>query len=178
MTAYAWSPEFALGEERMDQTHHEFVELVDAILEASDDKMLACVDRLIDHTKVHFDEESRRMRETDFPPIHCHENEHAEVLAAVVEARGYIAEGKLKVGKVLAQELANWFAGHVDFMDKVLAEWLKRPAAERGSFAGCAPAAGCGTDAGADCATHVQPGEVTQAEPGCGSAGSAAAPGH
>jgi len=153
MTAYAWTSEFALGDEQMDQTHHEFVELVDAVLEAPDDAMLQCVDRLIAHTEVHFEEESRRMRATEFPPIHCHENEHAEVLAAVVEARGYIADGKYKVGRVLAQELVNWFAGHVDFMDKVLADWLKRAPEERGAFAGCAPAgaAGCHPEADSAC---------------------------
>lgn len=152
MPAYAWSPKFALGDDQMDATHHEFVALVDAVLEAPDERMLECVDSLIAHTRVHFDEESRRMQETGFPPIHCHENEHAEVLSAVVEARGYIAEGKFKVGRVLAQELANWFEGHVDFMDKVLADWLKRSSDDRTAFAGCAPAAATGCHPEADSA--------------------------
>lgn len=65
------------------------------------------------------------MAATDFPPTHCHLDEHAGVLEAMRETRNYVAEGKYNVGRVLATELGTWFRSHAATMDTMLAQWLK-----------------------------------------------------
>ena len=128
LTTYPWTPELALGEERMDQTHREFVALVDAVLTAPDAEMLERMDALAAHTEAHFAQELAWMEQTDFPPIGCHTHEHDQVLSIMHEARNYVAEGNTRVGRVLAEELARWFEGHVQTMDGMLAQWLLRGA--------------------------------------------------
>jgi len=120
-----WTPELALGDARIDATHREFVELVNALGEAADETMLASIDALIVHTEEHFGQEQRWMAATDFPPTHCHLDEHAGVLEAMRETRNYVADGKFNVGKVLSRELAAWFRSHAATMDTMLAQWLK-----------------------------------------------------
>jgi hemerythrin-like metal-binding protein len=120
-----WTDALALGDERIDDTHREFVEMVNAVGAASDDAMLAAVDALIAHTEEHFGQEQRWMAATDFPPTHCHLDEHAGVLEAMRETRNYVADGKFNVGRVLANELAAWFRSHAATMDAMLAQWLK-----------------------------------------------------
>jgi hemerythrin-like metal-binding protein len=121
----AWTAELELGDDRIDETHREFVDMVNAVGTASDDAMLAAVDALIAHTEEHFGQEQRWMAATDFPPTHCHLDEHAGVLEAMRETRNYVAEGKYNVGRVLATELGTWFRSHAATMDTMLAQWLK-----------------------------------------------------
>jgi hemerythrin len=120
-----WTSELELGDDRIDETHREFVEMVNAVGSASDDRMLAMVDALIAHTEEHFGQEQRWMAATEFPPTHCHLDEHAGVLEAMRETRNYVAEGKTHVGRVLANELGAWFRSHAATMDTMLAQWLK-----------------------------------------------------
>lgn len=125
MATLDWTPELVLGDARIDDTHREFVEMVNAVGATSDDTMLAALDALIAHTEEHFGQEERWMAATSFPPTHCHLDEHAGVLGAIRETRGYVVDGKYQVGKVLATELGNWFRSHAATMDTMLAQWLK-----------------------------------------------------
>jgi hemerythrin-like metal-binding protein len=120
-----WSNELALDNERMDETHREFVELVNALSVASDAAMLPALDALLRHTEAHFGQEERWMAQSEFPPTHCHLEEHAGVLGAMREARNYVSEGKYQVGQVLARELEPWFRQHAATMDTMLAQWLR-----------------------------------------------------
>ena len=85
MPALVWSSDYELGLAPMDETHREFVDLVNRITEAGDAGLLAGLDELILHTVEHFAQEDRWMRESGFPPVHCHQTEHERVLE--VDAR-------------------------------------------------------------------------------------------
>ena len=121
-----WTKDLALGDERIDSTHREFVALVDAVGKAADDAMLVAIDALIAHTEAHFGQEQGWMAATAFPSTHCHLDEHAGVLGAIQEVRGYVSEGKFHVGQVLARELDTWFKQHAATMDSMLAQWLRQ----------------------------------------------------
>jgi hemerythrin len=167
MAEFEWREEFVLGNERMDQTHREFVVLVDALLTAGDADLPARFDEFLQHTEAHFAEELKSMHACQFPPIHCHEGEHDRVLEVARDVRQRMAAGDLEMGRVLARELPGWFAFHAATMDTALAEWLRRdPDAnadaevfaslcriegESGSADACADGKNCGGTGG--CAT-------------------------
>jgi hemerythrin-like metal-binding protein len=125
---FEWRKEFELGNERMDSTHREFVALVDGLLMAGDAAFPALFEEFIRHTEAHFAEESKSMHACGFPPIHCHEGEHARVLEVVADVGKKVAAGDVELGRVLARELPGWFALHAATMDAGLAEWLRRDA--------------------------------------------------
>ena len=169
MTEIAWSDTWEMGVDAMDETHREFVASVEALGRAPDDALLARVDELIDHTARHFASENEWMTALSFPAMHCHVAEHEGVLDAMRLARGYVAEGKAEVGRVLGRELANWFANHARSMDAMLAAAIKltgfdpadpRPVAnpawlqDAGSACHAEPVSGCG---GSACACHTSP---------------------
>jgi hemerythrin-like metal-binding protein len=120
-----WNESLELGLERMDHTHREFVDLLNRLADAPDDGVSAAFEALFVHTVEHFEQERRWMAAIDFPPAHCHDAEHEGVLEAMREVRGYLGEGKLEVGRVLARELAEWFRGHAATMDTMLAHFLR-----------------------------------------------------
>ena len=80
MSTLAWSDDLALGIEQMDQTHQEFVALRAAVEAATDEQLLQRWKDLIDHTKIHFDNEDKWMRDTNFAASNCHTTHHKAVL--------------------------------------------------------------------------------------------------
>lgn len=139
MTQAQWMDTLALGDETMDRTHREFVALVAALEEAADATLLPALDALIEHTATHFEREDRWMAESRFPMRDCHLAEHEGVLAVLHEARGHVAQARVRVARVLPPELMHWFEGHVASMDAMLARWME---AHPPAAAGAPPARG------------------------------------
>ncbi len=103
----------------MDETHREFVECYNAAANAAPEDFLPALDRLIEHTKAHFDLENGWMDAVDFPG--CHRAEHDRVLAVMNDIRKRVEQGDLFLGRRLMEELPAWFDNHVNGMDAALA---------------------------------------------------------
>ena len=121
-----WSGDFVLGESTMDETHREFVDLLNRVGAASDDDLPVALDNFIAHTEAHFGQEDRWMQATAFPPLHCHQGEHANVLEIMREVRKRVADGEIHLGTVLAKAIAEWFPNHAATMDTMLAVFMKQ----------------------------------------------------
>jgi len=122
---FTWSDRFLLGHGAMDDTHREFVDIVGAMLAASDGELAALLDDFLVHAERHFEDEKKWMLATDFPAAQCHIDEHNAVLASVHEVRALMAGGGQEATcRALARELSRWFPGHADYMDASLAQWL------------------------------------------------------
>ena len=120
-----WSDALALGVDAMDATHREFVDQLNALHAAPDDGFVALLDRFIDHTVDHFEQERGWMAAIEFPPTQCHLREHEGVLEIMRDVRRMVVDGKPALGKVLTRELAPWFANHAATMDATLAFFLR-----------------------------------------------------
>lgn len=121
-----WSDQLAIGQDLMDETHREFVEQLNRVGAAPDDAMLAAIDEFIAHTQAHFSQEEQWMNELAFPPRGCHGGEHEKVLETVREVRRRVEAGEYKLGRTLAEALAEWFPQHALSMDAVLAMYIKQ----------------------------------------------------
>jgi hemerythrin-like metal-binding protein len=136
-----WGERYVLGIAPMDETHREFVELCNALINAwpksehvSDaspavsggtvQNFLGQFDAFIEHTAAHFDQENRWMEAVNFPAP-CHREEHDRVLAVAQEVRRRVENGDLFLGRRLLEELSPWFDNHIDTMDTALAFYLK-----------------------------------------------------
>jgi hemerythrin len=156
MTALTWSETLALKQPRMDQTHREFVELLQGLAAAAargpaavDDVLAA----LIQHTEAHFDQEDRWMSALGFAPVNCHSAQHAQVLSVlreVQQGRAWPSDPALM--PTLVDELGRWFVAHAQTVDAALAQRMIE----------------CGYDP--DCGHLMQP-PAASLEPitGCGS---------
>ena len=124
MTTLAWTPSLALDNEVMDHTHVEFVALLNALGEATPQNVLAAMDAFVEHTEQHFAEEERWMKESGFPPLGCHQNQHNMVLQVAREVRSRIAKGETTLAEPLAKAVAEWFGDHVTVMDSILKQFM------------------------------------------------------
>lgn len=126
MAALQWSDGLALDLPLMDDTHHEFVELLQAVDGADDANLLAAWQALVEHTEAHFAQEDRWMQATRFASSNCHSLQHKVVLQVMREGAQRAEQGELDALRGMAGELALWFPQHTQSMDAALALHLRR----------------------------------------------------
>lgn len=138
MPVMEWNDALVLDQGVMDDTHREFIDLLNRLADAQPEDALAVLDEFIAHTEAHFGQEQKWMEDMAFPPLACHVREHEGVLEISREVRNRLAAGQAKFAQVLAKAVAEWFETHAASMDNVLALYMK----EKGYQAGHdAPAA-------------------------------------
>lgn len=126
MALLEWSDALALDLPLMDETHHEFVELLATVEHAPDADLLPAWQALIDHTDGHFGQEDDWMCATRFASSNCHSMQHKVVLSVMREGAVLGAGGDLLAVRQMARELALWFPRHAQSMDAALALHLRR----------------------------------------------------
>jgi hemerythrin len=126
MALLEWTDSLHLGQSAMDDTHREFVELLNRFGAAGEADMPARLDEFIAHTEAHFGQEEAWMEALQFPPLGCHRTEHEGVLEIMREVRKRIAGGETHFGEVLAKAIAEWFPLHAGSMDTVLALYIQQ----------------------------------------------------
>lgn len=126
MPALQWSDELLLDLPQMDNTHQEFVALLQAVDSADDAQLIAAWQTLVDHTDAHFGQEDRWMQATRFAAGNCHSMQHKVVLQIMREGADRARKGELQVLRDMAAELTVWFPQHTDAMDAALAQHLRR----------------------------------------------------
>lgn len=118
-----------LGVADMDATHEEFARLATEVARAGDEDFPLLFGMLLDHTRRHFDAESRLMRECRFPATGEHEAEHRRILADLAHMQRAVDEGRLGLARLYARQgLPDWFRNHLATMDSALAATVKRRA--------------------------------------------------
>lgn len=125
MPKLEWSDTFALDVPVMDDTHQEFVDLLAAVVSASDDTLLPRWDDLVQHTDEHFAREDRWMLATGFAVDNCHSSHHKLILQIMRDGARRGRAGELAVVRQMADELGTWFPHHANSMDAGLAAHLK-----------------------------------------------------
>jgi len=119
----------------MQEVHLEEIEMMNAVyklLEAvesdSGDRLLLTekLDELLLHTREHFANEERLMREYNFPPYQMHKGSHDLFLADMEQMlMDWKSNHKIApVGQFLRSELPSWMKQHIATMDFVTAGFL------------------------------------------------------
>jgi hemerythrin len=111
----------------MDDTHREFVDLVNGLLTCPESDIAERLQRFAEHSDGHFADELQWMKGTEFPATDCHADEHAAVMKSVREVQALLESGherSIAIARDLAQELARWFPGHAGYLDASLAQWI------------------------------------------------------
>lgn len=125
MSTLQWSDSLVLGLPFMDDTHHEFVDLLATVVHASDDELLPAWQTLIEHTDDHFGREDQWMKNTRFSSSNCHSMQHNVILQVMREGDKRGQAGELGVVRQMAYELGIWFPQHAQSMDAALALHLR-----------------------------------------------------
>jgi hemerythrin-like metal-binding protein len=120
-----WNPSLSVGDARMDDTHEEFVALLNQILATPQDQQLPLYRAFVAHTVEHFAQEERWMLATGFSADNCHASHHATILETMNAVVKHCEQGDTEIITRLAEALAEWFPQHAASMDAGLALHLK-----------------------------------------------------
>jgi hemerythrin len=122
-----WNPaQHALGIAEMDHMHEEFAALASALAVADEQAFPAMFKQLVDHTRLHFAQEGRLMRQCNFRAIGEHEGEHARVLGELLQFNRAIGRGRTALARAyVRQGLPAWFDLHLTTMDAALAAQVR-----------------------------------------------------
>ena len=124
-TPLSWSTDLNTGDSRMDETHEEFVTMLNEILATPQDQQLPLYQAFLTHTVEHFAQEERWMLATGFSADNCHASHHATILETMRAVQVHYEGGDTEIITRLAEALGEWFPGHANSMDAGLAQHLK-----------------------------------------------------
>ena len=127
MSIIDWDNKFFLLDlDVMDDTHREFVSLVNQLSDASDKEFGALFSQLIAHTQQHFLQEEKLMTESRFPAFAEHKDEHQRIIGELNQFKKRIDKGLIAFGRnYINQRMPEWFRLHAATMDSALAMHLK-----------------------------------------------------
>ena len=124
-TGLNWSPQLHTGDDRMDDTHEEFVDMLNRLLATPADQQLPLYREFVAHTVEHFAQEERWMIATGFAPDNCHASHHATILETLNAVVAHYEQGDTEIIGRLAEALVEWFPQHAASMDAGLALHMK-----------------------------------------------------
>lgn len=116
--------EHLTGDDEIDRLHEEFYELLSALKAATPEQAAGRLMALITHTRDHFGHEDAIMSSRGYPIRACHIQEHAEVLASLVDVHQRVCTDDHRALPRLIQSLEDWFPGHVQHLDSALTQWI------------------------------------------------------
>ena len=112
--------------QQMDDTHLEFVHLVNQLAEAEKGAFAPLFQSLAEHTELHFEREQKLMEESGFPAISEHHADHQRILGELARFGKRVAAGSTTMARAYVREqLPHWFELHIQTMDSALAAHLK-----------------------------------------------------
>jgi hemerythrin-like metal-binding protein len=120
-----WTAELSVGDARMDDTHEEFVSMLNQLLASPPNEQLTLYRAFIEHTVAHFAQEERWMLATGFAADNCHAGHHATILETMNAVLEHSEKGDADIITRMALALVEWFPQHTASMDAGLAQHLK-----------------------------------------------------
>lgn len=123
--------DLTLGVAAMDETHADFIQLLDKVKQAQGRAFLDAFAALVAHTQIHFAMEEELMRTENFYAMQEHLDEHETLLG---EMRYFFEKAKkiTAFGRSYIDDYAfEKFRRHVINIDSQLAMFLKSEAARK-----------------------------------------------
>jgi len=127
----AWSEDFEIGFERVDEQHRRMFELVrnlvKACTEGYDKQVLSkTLDFLLDYTIKHFKNEEDVMRLYAYPEYEQHKKMHDDFTDVINEkAREYIENGSSEdLSNSLNKIVVRWLVTHIQGEDRKIGDYL------------------------------------------------------
>ena len=122
-----YDPAFRLDMDEMDETHREFLVLLNSLAEAKGHEFEKLFLKLFEHTEQHFAREKELIEQSGFPAIGEHVDEHLRILGELKKYQRKVNKGAISFARAYVKEyIPEWFKLHVATMDSALAAHLKQ----------------------------------------------------
>ena len=127
---FEWNQNYSVGVQSIDAQHQTLFaiarELYNAMNAGKGKSVVGRIlDRLVQYTAMHFAHEERLMRQSAYPGLEKHREEHAGMTAKVLQFQSEYRAGKVNLTVQLLQFLKTWLNRHIAESDSAFAPYLK-----------------------------------------------------
>jgi hemerythrin len=123
MSLITWNDSYSVKVKRCDQEHQKLFDLINLLFDAmregrGGDVADRIVKELEAYTKSHFAAEEALMKQTNYPNLAAHQQQHAKFAADVAKLRADLKAGHATASVPLLSLLKDWLASHIKQTDK------------------------------------------------------------
>jgi len=120
---FEWKDEYSIGNPIIDNEHQHLIELADGMTNsATNDQLIAFIMHLYRHTREHFANEEKLMRECAHPHYEQHVEDHNELLTGLISKTDVIREGNWSKADIV--ELMTQWILHITSDDLLIRDSL------------------------------------------------------
>jgi hemerythrin-like metal-binding protein len=133
MDLITWTPDLAVGHEKIDDQHRTLFKAANALAEAmwdgkGRDEVRKTIEFMADYAVSHFKDEEEVMLKNSYPGYTAQKQAHEKFLRDVSDLKTKFEAAA--VSSALAVEVltnaCNWFRDHIRQMDKPLGDFLQK----------------------------------------------------
>ncbi|MCL1905571.1 MAG: hemerythrin family protein [Clostridiales bacterium] len=121
----AWKDKYRLGNEQVDEQHHQLFVLVSELIASCEDGNDACklketLDFLVEYTIHHFNDEEALQLRYNFPDLERHKKLHEEFKVTAQELQRHFAESgsSVELSNDVSKIVVKWLISHILNEDK------------------------------------------------------------
>ena len=125
-----WNELYSLGSKKIDTEHKMLFKIAaEAFSVVSPDKKLlkikTVLKKLIEYTKIHFNDEEQYMQSIGYPELNTQKDHHKKIIISMNNFTKQLSKKSLyDVEKELARLIEIWFIHHIVYEDKKISQWL------------------------------------------------------
>ena len=129
MAIFAWNESYSVRVRQMDDQHQKLFEIINDLAEAmrdgkADGVIRDTVEQLAVYTRTHFLQEEVLMRQTGYPALAAHQEQHRKLMADVEQYKRAYEEGHSASPVSLLNFVRQWLVHHIKESDKAYSEHL------------------------------------------------------
>ena len=123
MNIIKWRDTYNTGVDQFDREHHKIVELINAMFLAIRNKsnleeVSPLLEEVLDYTSYHFDNEEKVMRDTNYPELETHIEEHRKLKEQSLQFKELLKENFSEQSIKFYRFLRDWLINHILDCDK------------------------------------------------------------
>lgn len=126
-----WETEYSVGIPKLDEQHRIFIDLINKLHDANAHRgTFAALNRILDnlesYTAMHFQDEEHMLTDVGYIRLLSHRKAHRVFSRRLAEFTKQAKAGDRQAAILLANYLDDWLADHLDEVDRLYVEYLKK----------------------------------------------------
>jgi len=131
MSTFAWNDTYSVHVQQFDAQHQKLFAIINELADAmrvgkGEDVIRDVVGQLAVYTRTHFLQEEVAMRQTGYPGLAAHQEQHTKLMAEVERYKSDLIEGRKPNIIAVLNFLRQWLVNHIQTTDKKYSDHLNQ----------------------------------------------------
>ncbi len=118
MSTFAWNESYSVHVQQFDAQHQKLFEIINSLSDAmrvgkGEDVIRDVVAQLAVYTRTHFLQEEVLMRQTGYPDLAAHHDQHTRLMSDVEKYKADLDEGRKPDTVAVLNFLREWLVQHI-----------------------------------------------------------------